>query len=103
MSIDEIEPRQLAPSVGTGDADCAIVTVPYGAIYNSSAMENHILFGTFDFTAHSPATLRDFESIGDGLEMLFGSFLPGGADRHPPPPRVGAATIHQARFMGPTH
>src|SRR3954462_9629080 len=27
MGIDEIKPRQLAPSVGIGAADCAIVTV----------------------------------------------------------------------------
>ena len=74
MGIDEIEPHQLAPSVGTRDADCVIEMVPSGAIYYSSTTENHFLFGTFDFTAHSPATLRDFESVNDGLEMLFGSF-----------------------------
>ena len=74
MGIDEIKPRQLAPSVGIGAADCAVVTVPTRAIYNSSAKENHLLFGTFDFTAHSPATMKDFEPVGDGLEILFGSF-----------------------------
>ena len=74
MGIDEIKPRQLAPSVGTGDADCAIVTVPTQAIYNSTATESHLLFGAFDFTAHSPATVKDFEPVGDGLEILFGSF-----------------------------
>src|SRR3954462_5782637 len=74
MGIDEIKPRQLAPSVGIGGADCVIVTVPTKAIYNSAAMESHLLFGAFDFTAHSPATLKDFEPVGDGLEILFGSF-----------------------------
>src|SRR4051812_1716554 len=74
MGIDEIKPCQLAPSVGTGDADCAIVTVPTRAIYNSAAMESHLLFGAFDFTAHSPATMKDFEPVGDELEILFGSF-----------------------------
>ena len=74
MGIDEIKPRQLAPSVGTGGADCAIVTVPTKAIYNSVAMESHLLFGAFDFIAHSPATLKDFEPVGDGLKILFGSF-----------------------------
>src|SRR4051812_40116235 len=74
MGIDETKPRQLAPSVGSGDADCAIVTVPSEAIYKSSVMESHLLFGAFDFTAHSPATMKDFEPIGDGLEILFGSF-----------------------------
>jgi hypothetical protein len=74
MGIDEIKPRQLAPSVGTGDADCAIVTVPTRAIYNSAATESHLLFGAFDFTAHSPATMKDFEPVGDGLKILFGSF-----------------------------
>ena len=48
--------------------------VPSGAIYDSSATENHLLFGAFDFTAHSPATMKDFEPVGDGLEILFGSF-----------------------------
>src|SRR3954463_15046359 len=74
MGIDEIDPRQLAPSVGNGGADCAIMTVPTKAIYNSSATESHLLFGAFDFTVHSPATLKDFEPVGDKLEMLFGSF-----------------------------
>src|SRR3954470_3423732 len=74
MGIDEIKPRQLAPSVGIGAADCAIVTVPTRSIYNSAATENHLLFGAFDFTAHSPATMKDFEPVGDGLEILFGSF-----------------------------
>src|SRR3954471_382966 len=74
MGIDEIKPRQLASSVGTGDADCAIVAVPTRAIYNSVATESHLLFGAFDFTAHSPATMKDFEPVGDGLEILFGSF-----------------------------
>src|SRR3954466_6086460 len=74
MGIDEIKPRQLAPSMGTGDADCAIVTVPTRAIYNSAATKSHLLFDAFDFTAHSPATMKDFEPVGDGLEILFGSF-----------------------------
>src|SRR3954469_24833359 len=74
MGIDEIKPRQLAPSVGIGGADCAIVTVPTRSIYNSAATESHLLFGAFDFPAHSPATMKDFEPIGDGLEILFGSF-----------------------------
>src|SRR3954462_8349090 len=74
MGIDEIKPRQLAPSVGTGDADCAIVTVLTRTIYNSAATGSHLLFGAFDFTAHSSATMKDFEPIGDGLEILFGSF-----------------------------
>src|SRR3954465_15440519 len=74
MGIDEIKPRQLAPSVGTRGADCAIVTVPTKAIYNSSTTESHLLFCAFDFTAHLPATLKDFEPVGDGLEILFGSF-----------------------------
>src|SRR3954463_8265763 len=74
MGIDEIEPRQLATFVGSGGVDRAVMTVPSGSIYNSSATESHLLLGAFDFTSHSPATLRDFESIGDGLEMLFGSF-----------------------------
>src|SRR4051812_20335351 len=74
MGINESKPHQLASSVGIGGADCAIVTVPTKAIYNSSATESHLLFGTFDFTAHSPATLKDFEPVGNGLEILFGSF-----------------------------
>src|SRR4051812_31604142 len=74
MGIDEIKPRQLAPSVGTGDADCAVVTVPIRSIYNSAATESHLLFVAFDFTAHSPATIKDFETVGDRLEILFGSF-----------------------------
>src|SRR4051812_14131007 len=74
MGINESKPRQLAPSVGTGGADCAIVTVPTKAIYNSSVTESHLLFGAFDFTAHSSATMKDFVPVGDGLEILFGSF-----------------------------
>src|SRR3954463_13731178 len=74
MGIDEIKPRQLATSVGSGDADCAIVTVPTRSIYNSAATESHLLFGAFDFTAHSPSTMKDFEPVGDELEILFGSF-----------------------------
>ena len=63
MSIDEINPRQLAPSVGNGDANFAVVMVPSGEIYNSSATESHLLFSAFDITTHSPTTLRDFESV----------------------------------------
>src|SRR3954467_10945799 len=74
MGIDEIDPRQLAPSVGIGGVDCATVTVPTKAIYNSSVTESHLLFGAFDFTAHSLATMKDFEPVGDGLGILFGSF-----------------------------
>src|SRR3954463_3858313 len=74
MGIDEIKPRQLAPFVGIGAADCAVVTVPTRSIYNSAATENNLLFGAFDFTAHSQDTMKDFELVGDGLEILFGSF-----------------------------
>src|SRR3954464_3985049 len=74
MGIDEVKPRQLAPSVGIGAADCAVVTVPTRSIYNSTTTENHLLFGAFDFTAPSPATMKDFKPVGDGLEILFGSF-----------------------------
>src|SRR4051812_43534999 len=74
MGINDSNPRQLASSFGSGDADRAVVTIPSGAIYDSSATESHLLFGAFDFTAHSPTTLKDFDSIGDGIEMLFGSF-----------------------------
>ena len=74
MGIDEIKPRQLAPSVGIEAADCAIVTVPTRSIYNSAATENHLLFGTFDFTAQSPATMKDFEPVGDGLEIPHGGW-----------------------------
>ena len=74
MGIDEIKPRQLAPSVGIGGTDCAIVTVPTKTIYNSLATKSHLLFRAFNFTAHSPATMKDFEPVGDGLEILFGSF-----------------------------
>src|SRR3954467_9623728 len=74
MGIDEIKPCQLAPSVGIGGSDCAIVTVPTKAIYNSSVTESHLLFGTSEFTAHSPATMKNFEPVGDGPGILFGSF-----------------------------
>src|SRR3954465_14611228 len=74
MGIDEIKPRQLAPSVGTGGADCAIVTVPTKAIYNSAVTESHLLLRPFRVPPHSPTTLQDFEPVGDGLEILFGSF-----------------------------
>ena len=99
MGIDEIKPRQLAPSVGSEDADRAVVTVPSGAICDSLTTESHLLFGAFDFTAHSSATLKDFESVGDGLEMLFGSFCfqVGQTDtlclpEWVPPPSIGPAS-----------
>jgi hypothetical protein len=44
MGIDEIKPRQLAPSVGIGATDCAIVTVPIYLIYYSSVPMERIYF-----------------------------------------------------------
>jgi hypothetical protein len=100
MGIDELKPRQLAPSVGSGGAGCAIVTVPTKAIYNSSATESHLLFGAFDFTAHSPATMKDFEPVGDGLEILFGSFCfqVGQTDTLRLPERVPLPSIRPASW-----
>src|SRR4051812_37919990 len=94
MGIDEIEPRQLAPSVGNRDTDRAVVTVPSGAIYNSSATESHLLFSIFDFTAHSPTTLR---------EMLFGSFFfhVGQTDTLRLPKRVPPPSIRPASWVPP--
>ena len=103
MGIDEIKPHQLVPSVGTGDADCAIMTVPTKAIYNSAATESHLLFGAFDFTAHSPATLKDFEPIGDGLKILFGSFCfqVGQTGTLRLPERVPPPSIRPASWVPP--
>src|SRR3954463_7351638 len=103
MGIDEIKPRQLAPSVGSGDADCAIVTVPTRSIYNSAATESHLLFGAFDFTAHSPATMKDFEPVGDGIEMLFGSFCfqVGQTGTLRLPERVPLPSIRPASWVPP--
>ena len=53
MGIDELNPRQLAPSVGAASSNVAIVMAPSHAIFESSASENHLLFGTIDFTVHS--------------------------------------------------
>ena len=74
MGIDELNPRQLAPSVGTGSADVAASSAPSNAIYNSTIAEIRQLFGAFDFTVHTPATRPAFESVGDGISLAIGSF-----------------------------
>src|SRR4051812_44840671 len=72
MGIDESNPRQLASSVGTGDDDRAIVMAPSTMIFDSSVVENHLLFGTIDFIVHSPATRRELDFVGDGINMMLG-------------------------------
>ena len=74
MGIDELNPRQLAPSVGIGSADVAASLAPSTAIYNSATAEIRQLFGAFDFTVHTPATRPAFESVGDGISLVIASF-----------------------------
>ena len=74
MGIDELNPRQLAPSVGSGSADAAASSAPSNAIYNSATAEIFQIFGAFDFTVHMPATRPVFESMGDGISLAIGSF-----------------------------
>ena len=74
MSINELNPRPLAPSVGIGSADVAASSAPSTAIYNSATAEIRQLFGAFDFTIHKPATRPAFESVGDGISLAIGSF-----------------------------
>ena len=73
MGIDELNPRQLAPSVGSGSADVATSLVPSTALYNSATVEICQLFGAFDFTVHTPATRPAFESVGEGIGLAIGS------------------------------
>ena len=94
MGIDELNPRQLASSVGIGSADVAASSAPSTAIYNSATVEIHQFFGAFDLTAHSPATMKDFEPVGDGLEILFGSFCFQVGQTALSAPRVGATAIN---------
>jgi len=74
MGIDELNPRQLAPSVGIGSVDVAAFSVPSTAMYNSATTEIRQLFSAFDFTVHMPATRPAFESVGDGISLAIGSF-----------------------------
>src|SRR5215216_2813697 len=74
MGIDELNPRQLAPSVGIGSADVAASSAPSTVIYNSAIAEVRHLFGVFDFTVHKSATRPAFESVGDGISLAIGSF-----------------------------
>src|SRR5215216_2231138 len=74
MGIDELNPHQLAPSVGIGSADVAASSAPSTAIYNSAIEDICQLFGAFDFTVHTPATRPAFESVGDGVSLAIGSF-----------------------------
>ena len=74
MGIDELNPRQLAPSVGIGSADVVASLAPSTAIYNSAIAGIRQLFGAFDFTVHTPATRPAFESIGEGIRLAIRSF-----------------------------
>ena len=74
MGIDELNPRQLAPSVEIGSVDVAASLAPSNAIYNSATVEIRQLFGAFDFTLHTPATRPAFDSVGEGISLAIGSF-----------------------------
>ena len=74
MGIDELNPRQLAPSVGIGSVDVAASSAPSTVIYNSATAEIRQLFSAFDFTVHTSATRSAFESVGDGISLAIGSF-----------------------------
>jgi len=74
MGIDELNPRQLTPSVEIGNADVVASSAPSTVIYNSATTEIRQLFGVFDFTVHTPATRPAFESVGDGISLAIGSF-----------------------------
>jgi hypothetical protein len=69
VGIDEIAPRQLAPSVGTAGAGIASTMASTPAIYDSSTAEESIYFSPFCFTPHSLAQLPIFNSLHHGVDL----------------------------------
>jgi hypothetical protein len=74
MDIDEVSPRQLAPSVGsidTGDMDSPVLAT--SPVINSMIIVSQVRFGSIEFLPHPPSLLPVFENMDHGMDLPIGS------------------------------
>ena len=74
MDIVEVNPRQLAPSVGIEGAGIMNSAAPSSSTSNSKIGGGQIRFGTIDFLLHPPARLPAFVDLDQEMDLTFGSF-----------------------------
>jgi len=72
--IGEVNPRQLAPSVGTEGTGSTIPVAVKPGVYNSSARSDPIYFGSFNFTPHAPVHLPAYSLLKGTVDLILGSF-----------------------------
>ena len=84
MGLGVIEPRQLAPTVGTKQVGSMVSTVPSSTLDNSAtpatkldesaARMESILFGSLGFVPHLPILQSIFADLDAGADLTFGGF-----------------------------
>ena len=75
MGFARVDPRQLAPSVGTAQVGNAISAVSSSsALIDTAAPARSNLFDSLGFTAHRPALKPVFTDLHSGVNLIFGAY-----------------------------
>src|SRR3954462_5245188 len=75
MGFAGVDPRQLAPSVGTAQVGNAISAVSSSPTLTGSATAiGSNLFESLGFTAHLPALKPVFADLHSGVNLIFGEY-----------------------------
>src|ERR1041385_2147208 len=83
MGFAEVDPRQLAPSVGTqqvgtaisaASSPTAIKAATPTTLIDSTTRTDSDLFGSLGFVAHLPACRLAFADLRNGVNLTFGAY-----------------------------
>src|SRR4051812_16686727 len=75
MGFAEVDPHQLAPSVGTAQVGNAISAASSSsALIDSTALARSNPFESLGFTAHLPALQPVFTDLHSGVNLIFGAY-----------------------------
>src|ERR1044071_948753 len=75
MGFAGVDPRQLAPSVGTAQVGNAISAASSSsALIDSTAPARSNLFESLGFMAHLPALKPVFTNLHSGVNLIFGAY-----------------------------
>src|SRR4051812_42603980 len=75
MGFAEVDPHQLAPSVGTAQVGNAISAASSSsALIDSTAPARSNMFESLGFTTHLPALQPVFSDLHSGVNLIFGAY-----------------------------
>src|SRR4051812_10195302 len=78
MGFAGVDPRKLAPSVGTAQVGNAISAVPSSpsssALIDSTVLAESNLFESLGFTAHLPTPRPAFTDLRSSINLIFGAY-----------------------------